>query len=278
MWGVEIVGFSSSNCYSHRGMMLADLGRFAEFPEYFLRCEELARNRGEKEIASWNELFWAGALTTAGDARGALTMSRRALESCERIGSAVASVGAYGVYGMALALNGETEAARDRLEQMLQMGREAKLGLYFEPQVLATLSEVHLVLGDAATARKLAEEALEAAQEGLRVGEIRAHLTRARVLLALDGGSAQREIESALESGTNLVRSTGARAYEPMILETRAALASALGDADAAAQLNTDALALFRELGATGHAERLASIHSNDVAAVRLGVPGRSEP
>ena len=45
----------------------------------------------------------------------------------------------------------------------------------------------------------------------------------------------------------------------PWIVEVRAELAAALGDSDENTRLLGEALALYREIGAHGHAERLAS-------------------
>lgn len=66
------------------------------------------------------------------------------------------------------------------------------------------------------------------------------------------------EIESALERAEQLVESIAARSLSPRILELRGRLAGALGDASAANRALREALDLYRAIGATGHAERLA--------------------
>jgi hypothetical protein len=78
-------------------------------------------------------------------------------------------------------------------------------------------------------------------------------------LLATDGGAqARAEIESALERAERLVAASGARVFAPRILELRGRLAAALGDAAASGRDLRRALDVYREIGATGHAERLA--------------------
>ncbi len=66
------------------------------------------------------------------------------------------------------------------------------------------------------------------------------------------------EIESALESCLSLVEQTQARVYEPHVYELRAELAHLQGDAANRERYLREAHGLFTEMGATGHAERLA--------------------
>jgi len=52
---------------------------------------------------------------------------------------------------------------------------------------------------------------------------------------------------------------SGARVFEPAIAEARAELARVTGDEGARDRLRREALRLYQELGASGHAERLAA-------------------
>ncbi|MFQ5698721.1 MAG: hypothetical protein ACE5IL_10620 [Myxococcota bacterium] len=55
-----------------------------------------------------------------------------------------------------------------------------------------------------------------------------------------------------------LVEETGGRSVEPQIHEERARVAAMRDDADGARRTLQHAYALYVEIGATGHAERLA--------------------
>ena len=59
-------------------------------------------------------------------------------------------------------------------------------------------------------------------------------------------------------SCSGLVRSTGARSYEPQIQLERARLASLFSDEASHLQWLHEAHRLYTEMGATGHAERVA--------------------
>jgi hypothetical protein len=109
-------------------------------------------------------------------------------------------------------------------------------------------------------------EALAAAREAITLGsaggsrfhEAEAQLALARALLASEGTLPRAEIEFALERAEALVETTGGRVLSPRILELRGRLAAALGDAPASDRTLRQALDVYREIGATGHAERLA--------------------
>src|SRR5262245_49527683 len=80
----------------------------------------------------------------------------------------------------------------------------------------------------------------------------------AAALLATDCVVPRTEIEFALERAEHLVASIEGRARSPRILELRGRLAAAVGDAPSSDRTLREALDLYRAIGATGHAERLA--------------------
>ena len=80
----------------------------------------------------------------------------------------------------------------------------------------------------------------------------------ARILLGSEGLAAREEIEAALERARELARNTGMRSVEPMIHVELAELARQGGDEDERQRELREAHRLFTEIGATGHAERLA--------------------
>ena len=127
------------------------------------------------------------------------------------------------------------------------------------PHVLALLAEAHLALGERTEAMAAAREGIDLGSAGgCRYYEAHAQLALAAALLATDGVVPRAEIESALERAEYLVESIEGRALSPRILEMRGRLAAALGDAPASGRALRQALELYRAIGATGHAERLA--------------------
>jgi class 3 adenylate cyclase/tetratricopeptide (TPR) repeat protein len=256
--GRATLGISTADSLWHRGVILADLGRFREATEMFERARERAQRFGENEMASWVDLFWSRALVLAGDAAGALSTARRAIEATEKIGSVLGRQLAYGTRGVALLLHVDWRGARESLEAALELGRQKSSGGFMRPYDVAALAEAHLGLGEDSRARRLAEEAIEiASRRGMLVAEVCAHLARARVWLAQGGVEARIEVEASLERASELVRSTGARSYEPQICVERARLAGLLSDDVGRQRGLREAHRLFVEMGAGGRAENV---------------------
>ena len=105
-----------------------------------------------------------------------------------------------------------------------------------------------------------AQEAIQTShQRGTRGYECYAHLVRARVLLKARGAAARADIEAALAKCLSLVEDTGTRCYEPCVHEERARLAHLLDDVTRHEHELREAHRLYTEIGAAGHAERLAT-------------------
>jgi hypothetical protein len=85
-----------------------------------------------------------------------------------------------------------------------------------------------------------------------------AYLALALVLLESDGAKARLEVESALASAQRQIDSSGARSRQAYLHEARAGLARLLGDEAAHKRELREAHRLFVDMGATGHAKRLA--------------------
>ena len=93
---------------------------------------------------------------------------------------------------------------------------------------------------------------------GCLYNEALAQLALAAGLMATDSVGLRAEIESALERAEHLVASIEGGALSPRILELRGRLAAALGNPPSSDRTLREALDLYRAIGATGHAERLA--------------------
>ena len=90
--------------------------------------------------------------------------------------------------------------------------------------------------------------------------EIIAHGVLARALLRRDGLAARDAAEAALAEAAALIGCTGAKTLAPALCEWRAELAAALGDDVTGAQLLQQAQHGYEEIGAPGHAERVARL------------------
>lgn len=120
------------------------------------------------------------------------------------------------------------------------------------------LAEALLGTGHLAAAEARAREARELARAGHSRLGYRGPLLLARIVARARGASARAEVEQLLEESAAYIEETGTRAWAPLLHEARAELERACGDAAAAESALREALRLYAEMGASGHAERLA--------------------
>jgi adenylate cyclase len=196
---------------------------------------------------------------TIGDNEAALPHGSRAVEASEKMGSRAAHSLSYQALGRAHVAGGRWEDALAALDEALSVPREYGTALWTEPEILSQMALAHAGLGGAARARELADQAVPLARELLtKPGECEAELVRARVLIRFDPSKARDDIAAALDAAAGLAKEMNAKSFEPFICEERARLARVSGDPAAFERELREAQRLYTEMGATGHAERLA--------------------
>jgi tetratricopeptide (TPR) repeat protein len=238
---------------SYRGWALARSGRLAAAHTALEQALDAALESEEGVLASLIQTFFADLETWRGSPSAALAHARQSVEYAERLGAPLNLANAYPSLGWAYLGNGQPEEARAALEHALAIA-PSYVGTSW---ALSGLAEACARLGHAARAREVAAEAVAVAdRDGVRHGSVR--LSPARVLRMTDGLSAQREIEAALDRALVLIEETGSRVYVPQVREERAELARLRGDEATRERELRDAHRLYTEMGATGHAERLA--------------------
>jgi class 3 adenylate cyclase/tetratricopeptide (TPR) repeat protein len=235
------------------------LGRLAESWRESEEVARLAEESGEFEVLAW-VLHISGLLAHATGIRGpVLEVGRRCLEIAEKLDNDNNRVLGYFTLGTAYLIEARFTEARDALRVGAAIVRDRRTVFMTLPWILAVLAEAHLALGEYA-------EALAAAQEGINRGrdggcpyyEACAQIALAQISLTSEGDVPRAKIEAALDRAEKLVTSIDGRSLSPRILELRGRLAAVLGDTPAADQALREALDLYRTIGATGHAERLA--------------------
>ncbi len=156
-------------------------------------------------------------------------------------------------------MRGDSDAAASAAESLVDATRVFGEPAWCASALLPTAAEAFLEAGDLARARTIATEAHEHAVQGsLRGWEIEASCVLARVRLRESGPGSAAGVRALLDTAERRVEETGALALAPHVRLVRAELAEHLDDAAARDRELRETHRLFSEMGATGHAERLA--------------------
>jgi adenylate cyclase len=258
--GTTTVGFSAVVWLRfERGCIENWVGRLDEAGRDLERAMELARELDEAEVLGWALAVSAFRARFSGALGSERAWALQSVEIAEKLGSPYSLYFALHCLGLAHLLHEEWEEGIHSSERALEVGRTRRTGLEAESGVLANLARGYLSTGEAEQARRTAEEAVRAARRGgARAFEIEAQLSLAHVLVAMGGTKARAGVEEALTRAVELVHETGAKSLEPPILVERAGLMRLLGNEAGRERELREAHRLYTEMGATGHAERVA--------------------
>lgn len=253
------VGCPYAFCHSFKGVLVASLGELEEAGGLIEQGMSLAREQGDIETMGWSHSFSAWLADFLGRPESAQAHAQQFLEIAERTGSSFSRSWAWLWVGRTEYQQGQWQEAIEAIERSLEISREQRSAVEGDMLRLSVLSQSYLGRGDVDRARALAEEALEIEPSRRQPHhEIDASLALARVLLASAGTAASAEIEAALARALEVVRDTRLKAYEPLIHVELAELARQSDDEEERQRELGEAHRLFTEIGATGHAERLA--------------------
>ena len=225
-----------------------------EAEEAITRAIERAHEVDEVVTLAMAESYTSWLYELKGDAPRALAHVRRAVELAERRGGASLLGMVYGELARALISVGQFDEAVESLEQSVERGNPLTRLLEDPRLALAQLER-----GEPDAARAAALHAVEKTKKsGARLFEAEARLTLATVLLRTGAASAREQVEAELARAEVLIDATGSAIRRPSVHEVRAEAAELEGDADARRRHLREAHRLFTEMGATGHAERVA--------------------
>jgi len=247
--------------WSLRGQMLAFMGHLREGVTDLNRSLNLAREGGAIEGVCLANVFLAAVDYIVGDAAAAWNHAQGALEAAQQLKTPFMDALARLALGNAHLLRQEWAAASASYEALLDAVRDAGTTTLIDSFLLPLLAEAYLGLGDIPQARRIAEQAIDPARQGAAPHtECLAWLTYTHVLLVSQGAAARADVEADLERAEALIQESQLKSLAPFVHERRAELAGALGNEDEQRRQLREARRLFAEVGATGHAARLASL------------------
>jgi len=248
-----------------RAMIQCHDGRVQEGRRELERALRLARESGIPENLGWalgslvDLGIWSGE-TDFEELGNTLAAARESLRIAEEIGSVFSRAIGMQYLGAAHVLVQDWEEAERAVDAALELAKSRQTCLEHLPNMLLTRSGARLGAGRAAEAVSDAEESVALCQErGQIYYEALGQIALARALAAQRGGRAREAAERALTRAEELVAECNLLSAAPWILEARARLAEACGDAGAQQAFLREALEGYRQIGATGHSKRLAA-------------------
>jgi class 3 adenylate cyclase/tetratricopeptide (TPR) repeat protein len=243
---------------TNRAMILGESGKLPEAVRKMRWILDKARESNDLTYQSIARLCLSRLSLYRGEGREAVEHAEQAIETTERLGALGFRTTARLALGGAHLVARDHAQARAALEDASTVASAESIGPNQMLMLRARLAEARFHTGDREGALRLAEEAAVAAGGMRRLGAVEAFLSFARLLLA-SGSDRLTEAEAALDRAVSVARRCSGRVFEPMIGEERARLAGLRDDHDAAERGFHGTLELYREIGATGHARRLAA-------------------
>jgi class 3 adenylate cyclase/tetratricopeptide (TPR) repeat protein len=254
------VGCPYAHCLIFKGGYLVSLGELEEARRLIESGMKLAGEQGDVEVVGWAHMWSCLLAQAVGSPEEMIGHAQQSLEIAERIGDSFSRSWAWAWLGAAERTRGNWQAAVEALERSGAIAREQGTAADSEPLRLGVLAESHLGLGDVMRAREEAVEGVERARaQGNVSGEVVTSLALAQVLLDAEGADAGAEIEATLAHALELIRRAGAKANEPQVHVALAELDRRRGDEEGRMRELREAHRLFSEMGAAGHAERIAA-------------------
>jgi class 3 adenylate cyclase/tetratricopeptide (TPR) repeat protein len=227
----QFLGYSVEHwILSLRGRILLRLGRFDEAKQYLdmlLRIEQALLDPAVQFIPhlGYVDLAWC-----RGDAELAERHAMRVAEIAEKGGTPYLRVYAYACAGTAKSVAGNFVGAARDFTEGLEFVQQAKAAMAYEPELLASLADCYYQMEEMEQAIVIAKDAIELAQErNARLAECRASIICGAALLAKHGGVRFDEADGLFHHAEDLIRMSGARIYEPLLLQARSRISTLAG-------------------------------------------------
>jgi adenylate cyclase len=223
----QFLGYSVENwAISLRARLLIRMARFAEARECLdrmLSIEKGALDPTVRFIAHMGSLEMASAL---GETGAAIEHARQIAAIAAEHPNAYLRVFALAAQGLSATIRGDFPAAIPAYNESLALSRASRAAMEYQSELLASLAECYLRIGQRADAREAAQEALAVARlQTTRLPQCRAYLTLAALGMESDLPDGE-ESSALLQECERLVAQTGAALYLPQLraMQARSAM------------------------------------------------------
>jgi adenylate cyclase len=227
----QFLGYSVEHwTMSLRGRLLARLNRLVEAGRCFETMLALDQALVDPTVQFIAHLGYIDIAWCRDDAPLAREHASRVAEIAERHGSPYLQVFAFACSGVARRIARDFDGAIRDFGAGLDFLRQTKAAMENETEIMASLADCFHASGEHGRAIAMARETISVArQRGARLPECRASITCAAALAAGDLAAGGREAEVLFARAEDLIRVTGAKIYEPLLLQERTRFAVRAG-------------------------------------------------
>ena len=232
------------------------LGRLRECRERIDEFLEVVRVQGNTLTMVWARVFQVCYLELVGDVAPAGEVADDLRRLADGDNSLPGGITARGYIGVCLCLAERWAEAEEELVQARALSERHVVSRELMPMPLAHLAEAELHTKGPEAALATTEQTLRLCNQwGARLFGLRNELAQVRVLRAMGGASLARAAET-VNRGLAHAERMEAHAWIPHFKQERAELARDRGDTQSYRTELNEAIALWREMGASGWAER----------------------
>jgi tetratricopeptide (TPR) repeat protein len=234
----QFLGYSVEHwCLGLRGRVLVRLGRFDEARTCFDHVIGIKPELVDPTMLFIPHLGYVDMAWCLGDAAMAKEHAGRVAEMATRHGSPYLRVYSMACDATAQMVAGEYDRAISTSTEGIQLLREVRAAMEFEPEMLATLADCFLRSKRPLKAIAAAREAIDVAeQRNARLSQCRASISLGSALLLATGPEAESSADALFNRSETLIRMSGACVYERLLSEARQLPTSVMNRRSAAAQ------------------------------------------
>ena len=215
----QLLGFNIGRWVeSLRARVLVRMGEFAEARQALEQLIATEADHPDPAVQFIPHQAFAELAWLSSNAEMALKHAGRLTEIARSAENTYVGVFARASTAIARSLAGDHADAARQLEEALSFARQARTGLEYEPDMLASLAEVQRRAERPADAIRVARTAIAAAQERCaRLAECRASITLAAALLASPDDGERAEGETWHLHAERLIETTAAAGLEALL-------------------------------------------------------------
>lgn len=255
VWGFGYYGVS----VMLRGLSLIQMGRFTEGNRALVEAREIAIRTDNNELSLWTATWSVNLSPLRGVEGNVVDDIEKSRAAADKLGN---TPGATIHFQKSLCIQhmvmGDFESAETAIKTALNVHKEKKIEYNWEVVAKFHYADLLCRMGRYEESVDMADDAIQQSDhQGQEFSGMCARMIKALAMVHIHGAKERDNSIALLDKCFVAVEACAAHAWVPRLHETRGDIAKALGESHEVHY--REALRLYEEIGADGHAERLAA-------------------